>query len=42
MFLQIRELEAATGNYKNIKQEYDLRTFFTKWLYVAKLRTIKS
>ncbi|TNV85928.1 hypothetical protein FGO68_gene4281 [Halteria grandinella] len=42
LFLQIRELEAATGNFKTIKQDYDLRTFFTKWLYIAKLRTIKS
>ena len=41
-FQQIKELEAASGNYQQIKKEFDMRTVFTKWLYVAKLRTIRS
>ena len=39
---QIRELEKATGDYKNIKKEYDLNMLFTRWLFLAKLRSIRS
>ena len=39
---QIRELEQATGDYKKIKREFDLSLMFTKWLFVAKIRSIKS
>lgn len=38
----MRELEKAAGNYKNIKKDYDLRMCFTKWLFIAKIRSIKS
>lgn len=38
MYQQIRELEAAAGNYKQIKTDYELRAIFTKWLFVAKVR----
>ncbi len=42
LFDQIRELEAAAGNYKNIKKDYDIRMLFTKWLFIAKIRSIKA
>lgn len=38
----MKELEAAAGNYQEIKKEFDMRTVFTKWLYIAKLRSIRS
>ncbi len=42
LYAQIRELEAATGNYKNIKKEYEMRSVFTKWLFISKIRSIRS
>jgi len=35
-------LELAAGDYKKVKREYDLRSVMTKWLFIAKIRTIRQ
>eukprot|EP00347_Sterkiella_histriomuscorum_P012889 403366830 len=41
-FEQIRELEQVAGDYKKVKRDFDMNLMFTKWLYIAKIRSIKS
>lgn len=42
LYSQIRELEAAAGNYQQIKTDYELRAIFTKWLFISKVRKLRS
>jgi hypothetical protein len=42
LWAQIRELEVAAGDYKKIKEEYEKRTAITKWLFIAKIRSIRT
>lgn len=41
-YAQIKELEAAAGNYKQIKLDYQKEIFFTKWMFISKIRSIRS
>lgn len=41
IYAQLRELELAAGDFKQAKRDFDLRSAMTKWLFVAKIRTIR-
>ena len=41
LIAQIKELEAVAGDYKKVKREYDMKSVFTKWLFISKIRSIR-
>jgi hypothetical protein len=41
LIAQLKELEAVAGDYKKVKREYDMRSMFTKWLFISKIRSIR-
>lgn len=41
LYAQLKELEVVAGDYKKVKREYDMKMVFTKWLFIAKIRSIR-